>query len=71
MKFQNPSLNSVLNEWKDGRKDERTHKPKPICSPPIDLLIILYQLTKFEAPSCNTFRDIMIIIFKVQICKGR
>ena len=26
---------------------------------PIDLLIILYQLTKFEAPSCNTFRDIM------------
>ena len=29
MKFQNPSLNSVLN----GRKDERTHKPKPICSP--------------------------------------
>ena len=27
---------------------------------PINLLIILYQLTKFEAPSCNSFRDIMI-----------
>ena len=26
---------------------------------PIDLLIILYQLTKFEAPSCYSFRDIM------------
>ena len=23
-------------------------------------LIILYQLTKFEAPSCNNFRDIMV-----------
>ena len=29
MKFQNPSLNSVLT----GRTDERMHKPKPICSP--------------------------------------
>ena len=29
MKFQNPSLNAFLN----GRKDERTHKPKSICSP--------------------------------------
>ena len=29
MKFQNPSLNFFLN----GRKDARTHKPKPICSP--------------------------------------
>ena len=26
---------------------------------PINLLIILYQLTKFEAPSCYSFRDIM------------
>ena len=33
MKFQNPSLNSVLNGRKDGRMNERTHKPKPICSP--------------------------------------
>ena len=30
---------------------------------PIDLLIILYQLTKFEAPSCYSFRDIMITNF--------
>ena len=28
------------------------------------LLIILYQLTKFEAPRCNTFRDIMITNFQ-------
>ena len=27
---------------------------------PGNLLVILYQLTKFEAPSCNTFREIMI-----------
>ena len=26
---------------------------------PIDLLIILYQLTKFDASSCYSFRDIM------------
>ena len=31
---------------------------------PIDLLIILYQLTKFVAHSCNTFRDIMITNFQ-------
>ena len=30
---------------------------------PINLLIILYQLTKFEAPSCYSFRDIMNTIF--------
>ena len=37
MKFQNPSLNSVLNGRKDertnGRRNGRTHKPKAICSP--------------------------------------
>ena len=31
---------------------------------PIDLLIIFYQLTKFEAPSCYSFRDIMITNFQ-------
>ena len=31
---------------------------------PNDLLIILYQLTKFEAPSCFTFRDIIITNFE-------
>ena len=31
---------------------------------PINLLIILYQLTKFEAPSCYSFRDIMITNFQ-------
>ena len=33
MKFQNPSLNFILNGRKDGRTNEQTHKPKPICSP--------------------------------------
>ena len=31
---------------------------------PINLLIILYQLTKFEVPSCYSFRDIMITNFQ-------
>ena len=31
---------------------------------PINLLIILNQLTKFEAPSCYSFRDIMITNFQ-------
>ena len=30
----------------------------------INLLIILYQLTKFEAPSGYSFRDIMITNFQ-------
>ena len=30
---------------------------------PIDPLITLYQLTKFEAPSCDTFQDSMITNF--------
>ena len=40
-----------------------------------NLLIILYQLTKFEATSCKSFLDILITSFKCQnlngkICKG-
>ena len=31
---------------------------------PIDLLSILYQLTKFKAPSCYSYRDIMITNFQ-------
>ena len=31
---------------------------------PIDLLIILYQLIKFEAPICYSFRDVMITNFQ-------
>ena len=81
MKFQNPSLNCF--ERTDGHKHRQTDNPKPICSllsqswghkknfffrfSPIDLLIILYQLTKFEAPSCYSFRDIMItkLVFEI------
>ena len=29
-----------------------------------NLLIVLYQLTKFDAPSCYSFRDIMITNFQ-------
>ena len=32
------------------------------------LLIIFYQLSKFEAPSCDSFWDIKLY---VQICKGQ
>ena len=31
---------------------------------PSDLFVILYQLTKFVAPSCYTFRDIIITNFQ-------
>ena len=38
---------------------------------PIDLLIILHQLTKFEAPNCFSFRDIMNTNFsKSKSAKG-
>ena len=37
---------------------------------PIDLLIILYQLTTFEAPCCYSFRDIMITNFQSKSAKG-
>ena len=79
MKFQNPSLNSVLTGRTDGRTDERTSRNQyaphffkvggimscflccsvsyPYLFSPINFLIILYQLTKFEAPSCTTFGD--------------
>ena len=38
---------------------------------PRNLLIILYQLTMFEAPSYNNFRDILMTSFNGQICKGQ
>ena len=31
---------------------------------PFDIFIIIYQQTKFDAPSCSTFRDIMITKFQ-------
>ena len=53
--FQSPNL-----------KREIIKKKKNIffLYPSINLLIILYQLAKFEAPSCNTFQDIMITNFQ-------
>ena len=44
----------------------KKNKTKIILFSPISLLIILYQLTKFEAPSCYSFRDIMNTNFQSQ-----
>ena len=52
--FQSPNLQREIMQ----------KKKKKFKFSPIDPLIILYQLTKFEAPSCNTFRDIMITNFQ-------
>ena len=38
--------------------------------PPANLLIILYQLTKFEAPGCNSFWDLLITNFNSDPLKG-
>ena len=48
--FQSPNL-----QWEIIQKNEISF----FRFSPINLLIILYQLTKFEAPSCYSFRDIM------------
>ena len=72
MKFQNRSLNFSLNGRKDERTDGRTHAQAesnmlPTFSKlgginnffifsPINLLIILNQMTKFEAPSCYSIQ---------------
>ena len=53
--FQSPNLQREIIK----KKKKRFFKFSPI-----NLLIVLYQLTKFEAPSCNTFRDIMIANFQ-------
>ena len=37
---------------------------------PSSLLIILYKLTKFEAPSCNGFWNILITKFHYDPLKG-
>ena len=53
--FQSPNLQ---------REIIRKKKIRFFKFSPIDILIILYQLTKFEAPSCYSFRDIMITNFQ-------
>ena len=53
--FQSPNLQREIFE---------TNKITFFKFSPIDLLIILYQLGKFEAPSCYSFRDIMITNFQ-------
>ena len=54
--FQSPNLQKEII-----RKKNKTTFFK---FSPIDLLIILYQLTKFETASCNTFQDIIITNFQ-------
>ena len=51
--FQSPNLQREIIQKK---KNNFFLKFSPI---EFDLLIILYQLTKFEAPSCYSFQDIM------------
>ena len=70
-KFEAPSCYSLrYHDYKFSKsksaKGDNTKKIEKLFFKfsPIDLLIILYQLTKFEAPSCNTFRDIMIKNFQ-------
>ena len=48
--FQSPNLQREMN-----KKNKITF----FRFSPINLLIILYQMTKFEAPSCYSFGDIM------------
>ena len=65
-KFEAPNCNTfpdimITNFQSANLQREIIHKNKTTFFKfsPIDVLIILYQLTKFEAPSCHNFRDIM------------
>ena len=49
---------------------QRALTKKNLKKSPGYLLIIVYQLTKFEAPSCYTFRDILITKFQYDPLKG-
>ena len=55
--FQSPNLQGEIIRKKQQQKNNNIFF---LRFSPIDLLIILYQLTKFEAPSCYSFRDIII-----------
>ena len=48
----------------NAKRDNSEKKQTFFKFSPINLLIILYQLTKFEAPSCYSFRDIIITNFQ-------
>ena len=54
-KFQSPNLQ---------REIIRKNKITFFKFSPMNILIILYQLTKFGAPSCYTYPDIMITNFQ-------
>ena len=66
-KFEAPNCNTfpdimITNFQSANLQREIIHKNKTTFfkkNSPIDVLIILYQLTKIEAPSCYSFRDIM------------
>ena len=38
---------------------------------PVHQLIIFFELTKFEAASCNSFGESLLQVFIAQICKGQ
>ena len=71
-KFEAPSCNTfrnimITNFQSPNLKSEIIRKKKKfffLKFSPSNLFIILYQLTKLEAPSCNTFRNIMITNFQ-------
>ena len=52
----------------------KRYAPQPLACPPScspgNLFTILLQLTESEATSCDSFHDIFIEVFDVQICKG-
>ena len=72
-KFQTPSLNSFrdilltslnfkMPKFSKGHNSGKNWR-NLLKVDQINLLIILYQLTKFQAPSSNTFRDILLTRF--------
>ena len=58
-KLQCQTIQRALQSPNLQREIIRKNKKAFFKFSPINLLIILYQLTKFEAPSCYSFRDIM------------
>ena len=58
----------ITNSKSKSAKGDNSKKIKQLFLKfsPSNLLIIFYQMTKFEAPSCYSFQDIMITNFQSQ-----
>ena len=58
-------MNTIFQKSKSAKRDNSEKIKKLFLNfSSIHFIIILFQLTKFEAPSCHTFRDIMITNFQ-------